>query len=443
MTEKTPAELIEETKTLVVEYQAKHDLTVKELGEKGAATDVSLKAMETKFGELTETIQKASEASEAEAQKVKDLELTIARGLNSSEKGEIETTDEIKEAFHKTLRLDPRTFAATKEINEANIKENVAHFYKHLPAEAQAVMVKNLMLEGSDPAGGMWCPVPVANKITTRVFETSPMRQLSTVLNVNTQAVKFALDDEEAIAEVASEIDARSETNTPEFGEVRIDVHELYAKPKASLSFIEDSTINAESWLSGKVSRKIGRKQNTAFVVGTGDKSARGPLDYANAAVNVYERNKLGTLDTAVAVTLDGDDLIALQANLLEEYQSNARWMFHRLGWAEVLKLKDGEDRYLMDPMLLFSGLKPQLLGTPVVLAGDMPPPTAGVWANNQFICMYGDFREGYTILDRIGISVIRDNITESGFVKWFFRTRYGGGVTNFQAIKRLRAKTA
>ena len=442
MTEKTPAELIEETKALVVEYQAKHDLTVKELGEKGAARDESLTAMETKFSDLTASIQAASEAAEVEAQKVKDLELTIARGLSSSEKGEIETTDEIKEAFHKTLRLDPRTFAATKEINEANITENVAHYYKHLPAEAQAVMVKNLMVEGSDPAGGMWCPVPVANRITTRVFETTPMRQVATVMNVNTQAMKFPLDDEEAIAAVASEIDARAETNTPEFGEARIDVHEVYAKPKASQAFLEDSTINAESWLSGKVSNKISRTQNTAFAVGTGDKSARGVLDYLIASVNVYERNKIGTLDTATAITLVGDDLINLQANLLEDYQANANWMMHRLAWAEVMKLKDTQNRYLMDPSLLFSGLKPQLLGAPVKLAGDFPAPAAGVWSNNQYICAYGDFREGYMILDRIGISVIRDNITESGFVKWYFRTRYGGGCVNFQAIKRLRALT-
>ena len=53
----------------------------------------------------------------------------------------------------------------------------------------------------------------------------------------------------------------------------------------------------------------------------------------------------------------------------------------------------------------------------------------------------YGDFREGYTILDRLGINVIMDNITESGFVKWFFRTRYAGGCTNFQAFKRLKAQ--
>jgi HK97 family phage major capsid protein len=267
------------------------------------------------------------------------------------------------------------------------------------------------------------------------------MRQLASVMNVNTTAMTFALDDEDMVLQARGEVDAVTQTDTPEFGEVRIDVHEISAKPKATLQVLEDSTLNLEAWLSGKVASRIARQQNAAFINGDGIKKARGILDYADTGVNTYKRNALGTAETAGSLVLAGDDLIDLQSNLLEDYQPGATWLMHRLIWAKIVKLKDNEGRYLLDPLMLFNGATPQLLGAPVRMAGDMPAPTAGALvAGTNYVC-YGDFSEGYTILDRLGINVIMDNVTQSGFVNWYFRTRYGGGVTNFQAIKRLKAK--
>lgn len=285
----------------------------------------------------------------------------------------------------------------------------------------------------------MWCPVPMDSRIRRRMFETSPMRQVAEVMNVNTRAVDFALDDEEIETVKSGEVDSRDNTDTPEFGSVEIGVNELYAKPKATLNLLEDNTINLESWLAGKVSRKIARDQNKAFIVGTGVKEARGILNYDDADVEIYEREKIGTLDAANSLAIDGDDLIDLQSHLLEEYQSNASWMMHRLVWAKVIKLKDIDGQYLLNPAILFAGAEPQLLGSVVRMAGDMPKPVSSAFVAGQLSVIYGDFREGYTILDRLGINVIRDNITKSGFVLWYFRTRYGGGCTNFQAIKRLK----
>jgi HK97 family phage major capsid protein len=254
--------------------------------------------------------------------------------------------------------------------------------------------------------------------------------------------MKFALDDEEILIEQAQEVDVRKNTDSVEFGEVRIDTHELYAKPTATLQLLEDSTMNLEAWLAGKVASKITRAQNQAFILGDGEKTARGILDYADTGVETYARGKVGTKQAAGSLVIVGDDLIDLQSHLLEDYQMNATWMMHRLIWAKVVKLKDENGQYLLDPLMLFNGSTPKLLGQEVRMAGDMPKPTSvgALVAGTNYVC-YGDFREAYTILDRIGINVIMDNITRSGFVQWFFRTRYGGGVTNFQAYKRLQAK--
>lgn len=441
---------IGEVTKLVVEIQTAATEKSKLYGEEDVKRDESIVKMETKVGELTESIQKESEANkaakEASEKQISELTLAIARsagqGTKSVKPEDAEMSDDVKSMFQTAIRQSKGTYSVDRAVAESIITDHVKGTFTHMTHENQDVLIKSILAEGSSSAGGMWCPVPIDARIRMRVFETSPLRQLAEVINVNTQAMTFALDDEELLVVEAGEVDTRNETETPEFGEVQINTAELYAKPKATLQVLEDSTLNLESWLSGKVARKFARSQNAAFINGTGIKSAKGILTYANTGYEIYARDKIGTGDTATSLTISGDDLIDLQSHLLEDYQSNAAWMMHRLIWAKVIKLKDQEGQYLLNPAILFQGATPQLLGAQVKMAGDMPKPDGvGALTSGLTYVAYGDFREGYTILDRLGINVIRDNITESGFVKWYFRTRYGGGVTNFQAFKRLQAK--
>ena len=49
---------------------------------------------------------------------------------------------------------------------------------------------------------------------------------------------------------------------------------------------------------------------------------------------------------------------------------------------------------------------------------------------------VYGDFGVGYTVVDRMGFRVIRDNITRKGVVKFYTTKRVGGAPTNYEALK-------
>jgi len=75
-------------------------------------------------------------------------------------------------------------------------------------------------------------------------------------------------------------------------------------------------------------------------------------------------------------------------------------------------------------------------LGKPVVFMDDM----AAVAANSLSVA-YGDFRQGYTIVDRLGLRIVRDNITQPGFVKFQVFRRVGGAVTSFDSFKILKTK--
>ncbi|HCZ48506.1 MAG TPA: phage major capsid protein, partial [Gammaproteobacteria bacterium] len=57
----------------------------------------------------------------------------------------------------------------------------------------------------------------------------------------------------------------------------------------------------------------------------------------------------------------------------------------------------------------------------------------------DSFSIAFGNFRVGYTIVDRQGIRVLRDPYTSKPFVKFYTTKRVGGDVTNFDAIKLVK----
>jgi HK97 family phage major capsid protein len=76
-------------------------------------------------------------------------------------------------------------------------------------------------------------------------------------------------------------------------------------------------------------------------------------------------------------------------------------------------------------------------MGYGITEAEDMPTVAA-----NAFPLAFGDFREGYLIVDRVGMRVTRDEITLPGFVTWYIRKRVGGRLRNTEAIKLLKIST-
>jgi HK97 family phage major capsid protein len=65
------------------------------------------------------------------------------------------------------------------------------------------------------------------------------------------------------------------------------------------------------------------------------------------------------------------------------------------------------------------------------------------VIAENSFSVAFGDFRHGYLIVDRVGVSVLRDPYSAKPYVLFYTTKRVGGGVQDFDAIKLLKFGTS
>jgi HK97 family phage major capsid protein len=195
---------------------------------------------------------------------------------------------------------------------------------------------------------------------------------------------------------------------------------------------LEDAGINVEEWMGRKVSDKFSRVENTGYMVGTGVGQPRGLLSYPAGTNN----GQIEQVVSGAATDFTFDGLINVQYALKDPYAANANWMFNRLGVRNVAKLKDGQSRYLWEPSKQ-KGEPSTLMGDSVYRAADMAAPGAGA-----LMGAYGDFREAYTIVDRLGITVLRDPFTAKPFVLFYTRKRTGGDVTNFEAVKIIVGST-
>jgi HK97 family phage major capsid protein len=280
------------------------------------------------------------------------------------------------------------------------------------------------------PDGGYLVRPELAQFVIDRIFETSPLRQVARVETIGSKSLDVLIDDDEAGARWVNEGPSGGQTTTPKLGQKEITAHKIEADPRITTEQLQDSYLDVEAWLRGKVADRFSRLQNTAFVSGNGVGQPRGFLDYAAwANPGVYQRDRIERRN--IGATPEADALIQLQGDLKEAYQGAAVWGMKRTTYSRILTLS-GDDNFFFSPVLLRDGqAQLTLLGKPVIFMDDMP-----IIGSANLAVVYGDFGRGYTIADRVGLQVLRDPYTNKGFVTFYTTQRVGGDVTNFEALK-------
>jgi HK97 family phage major capsid protein len=204
---------------------------------------------------------------------------------------------------------------------------------------------------------------------------------------------------------------------------------------------MSDPFVDVENIVMSDVQESMTLDENTSFITGDSINKPRGILDYpAWTTAGTYERGALEQINSGTSAKVTFDGLVDVQNSLLEIYQPNAVWLMSRTTYGAICKLKDqsgqpyvgGYGKYLRDGSSIDV---PMVLSKPVVFCSDMPELAAG-----SLSIAYGDFKKGYTILDRMGISVLQNPYKLVGQMGFYFRKRVGAGVTNYQAIKIMKA---
>jgi len=283
-----------------------------------------------------------------------------------------------------------------------------------------------LLMVGSDADGGYTVSPTISNRVVERLYELDPIRALAGTQTISTDSFEMPVDWDEAGAEWVSETIPATNETTPTMDKKRIVAHELATRPKVTQRILEDSAINIETYLANKIADKFSRVESAAFVTGNGTGKPTGFLSLDNGTD--YGQVEQINMGAAAALTTDG--LIDIKFALLEYYMERGTWLMSRTTVREIMKLKDGNGNYIWDTNLVTSGPS-MLLGLPVRMSTSMPAVAA-----NALSVVLADWKEAYLIVDRLGISTLRNPYRVPPFIEYYTRKRVGGDVINGQAIK-------
>ena len=289
------------------------------------------------------------------------------------------------------------------------------------------------LTDGNDPAAGYLAPAEFAREIIKGEVEFSPLRNWARVRETSRNALQLPKRTGTFGAVWTAEQAVRAETEGLTYGLEDIPTHEMYALVDVSQQMLEDSEFDLESELSMEFAEQFAVTEGAAFVDGNGVGRPEGLLSHADVAETVS-----GSAATIADANGQADGLIGLWHAVKTGYAIRGVWLLNRSTLAAVRRLKDDQKQYVWQPGLAV-GQANTILGSPYVEVPDMPNEGA-----NTTPIAFGDLRRGYTIVDRIQLSVLRDPFTQAttGKIRFIARRRVGGQVVLPEAIAKLKCST-
>ena len=407
-------------------------------------------ALETKAGIPADAAVTHAELMRAfdEFKEVNDQKLSEKRSVDVLLEEKIERLDGVIAA--QTQRLEaielkqarPAIGSEPRLAEPANqpVIEHKAAFDAYVrggdTANLRALEQKALS-SGSNPDGGFLVPPEIEYKIGERLFNISPMRSLVSIRTISSNIYKKPMMVTGALAGWVGEADARTQTTTPTLDELSFPAMELYAMPAATTLLLEDSAVDIDEWLAQEVDRVFAAQEGAAFVTGDGINKPKGFVSYNAVANSSWTWGNIGYVASGVAgafpSTAPSDVLVDLIFALKAGYRQNAAFVMNRKTQSLIRKFKDTTNNYIWQPPASPSG-RATLMNFPVHDVEDLPDIAA-----NSLSVAFGDFKRGYLIVDRAGVTVLRDPYSAKPYVLFYTTKRVGGGVQDYDAIKLLK----
>jgi HK97 family phage major capsid protein len=336
---------------------------------------------------------------------------------------------ELRTRLDRTETIIRRPGAPTENRSAGDLETRAFTSFIRRGRESLSAEEVRALRVSDDTQGGVLAPDQFIAELLRNVVLFSPIRSVARVMSTSANAALLPKRTGGMTAQWVGETQTRPET-TVTFGQNRYPVCELAAFVDVSNAMLEDAAFDVASELAFEFAEEFGRAEGAAFVNGTGGLSPSGFMQSADVAYTPS--------GSASAITADG--LIDIFHALKPPYRANAVWGMNAATLAAVRKLKDQQNRYLVDIGGLANAPATTLLGRPVNELPDMPDI-----AGNAFPIIVGDFQQAYRIFDRIALSVLRDPFTQAGVgnVRFHGRRRVAAGVAKAEAIRKLKIATS
>ncbi len=329
---------------------------------------------------------------------------------------------ELAKATSQALKTIP---GAEAEKEGRASSEYAQAFWNHMRNRG-GYEVRNALTIGTDSEGGYLVPDEFERTLVEALEEENVMRQLAKVITASSGDRKIPVVASKGTASWVDEEGLIPEDDDA-FGQVSIGAYKVATMIKVSEELLNDSIFNLESYIAKEFARRIGAKEEEAFLVGDGEGKPTGIFD------DTYG-GEVGVTTTAAAIKMD--EIIDLFYSLKSPYRKRAAFITNDATVKEIRKLKDGNGQYLWQPSAS-AGEPDTILNRPVKTSAYVSTiqPGAKVMA-------FGDFGY-YWIADRQGRAFQRLNelYAANGQVGFRATQRVDGKLILKETVKILEMK--
>ena len=214
-------------------------------------------------------------------------------------------------------------------------------------------------------------------------------------------------------------------------GEAYTYIEDLYGLALVGEDELMDTDINLQNFIVDSFARAIAEKEEAAFINGQGHSAGQPEgILYVDQLIPGVER-----VHTTTAGVLTADDILKLIYAVPAQYRTNGTLLVNSQTEYAMRIMKDTVNgQYLWQPSLQ-AGRPATFAGYPVMNSEFIPGITDG-----HEVAIFGDIRSGYTIYDRLSVTIQRlDELFATwGMVGFKVHFRVGGAVVRPDALRVL-----
>lgn len=333
---------------------------------------------------------------------------------------------ELAAPVNMPITAKPESHKSDEKHGRASDAYNTA-FWNQVRNRNNMPELRNALSEGVDTEGGFLVPDEFERTLIQALEEENVVREYAHVFTTSSGSHKIPIVATKGTASWIDEGGAYGESDDV-FGQEQIDAHKVGTIIKVSEELLNDSAFDLEGYFQAEFARRIGNKEEEAFLVGNGTGKPTGILHTTGGA-------EIGvTAGSATAIT--ADEIIDLYYSLKSPYRKNAIWILNDATVRAIRKLKDANGQYLWQPGLR-EGESDTLLGKKIATSAYVPTIAAGAKT-----ILFGDLSY-YWIGDREGVTFKRLNerYADYGQVGFLASKRVDGKLILPEAIKVLQQK--
>ena len=351
------------------------------------------------------------------------------RAMTDEEVAEFDAAEKEIRAIDETIARDERARSAEKKTVPTAMEERAAAEEREF---ADYVMGKITEMRAGEQNmtmsnNGAIIPTTIANRIIKAVKDRCPILARATIYNVKGTLKVPVWGKANTTHDIAVGYQTEFTEITADSGKfTSVDLGGYLA---GALTLIgkrgeNNGSFSVVDFIVNQMAEEIAFWIEGQLLIGTGSNAAQGAT------------NTTTVLTAASSTAITADELIDLQAKIKQAYQVNACWIMNPGTFTAIKKLKDGNNRYLLQDDV--TGEFPfRLLGKPVFLSDNMPAIAAGAKA-----VLYGDC-SGLSVnfRENISIQVLNEKYATQhaiGVVSWF---EFDAKVTDNQKLAVLAMK--